>query len=290
MDFINEVNIISIVEHKNLVRLLGCCCSGPESLLVYEYLPNKSLDQFIFDHEKRKEMNWERRFKIITGTAQGLVYLHENPKVRIIHRDIKASNILLDWKLQAKIADFGLVRSFTEDKSHISTAIVGTLGYMAPEYVAHGQLTEKADVYSFGVLLLEIITGRQNGMITKTSEYSESLLTLAWKHYQIGTMEDIIDSNMTSNNCTNSMRRQVLRTAQIAFLCTQENALLRPSMSRALQMLMRGDEEIPKPTNPPFIDEDMMELNLCLVDSNGLLCNSSSSSVATMSYSSFCPR
>ncbi|KAK1281454.1 Cysteine-rich receptor-like protein kinase 2 [Acorus gramineus] len=112
----------------------------------------------------------------------------------------------------------------------------------------------------------------------------------AWKHYQIGSMENIIDSNMTSNNCANSMRRQVLRTAQIAFLCTQENALLRPSMSRVLQMLMRGDEELPKPTNPPFIDEDMMELNLCLVDSNGLLCNSSSSSVATMSYSSFCPR
>ncbi|XLS44768.1 hypothetical protein HN51_001633, partial [Arachis hypogaea] len=144
--FYNEVNIISSVEHKNLVRLLGCRYSGLESLLVYEFLPNKSLDQFIFDRVKGRELNWEKRYDIIIGTAEGLVYLHENSKTRIIHRDIKASNILLDAKLRAKIADFGLARSFQEDKR----------GYMAPEYLAHGQLTEKADVYSFGVLVLEI--------------------------------------------------------------------------------------------------------------------------------------
>ncbi|KAL2510252.1 Cysteine-rich receptor-like protein kinase 2 [Forsythia ovata] len=121
-DFYNEVNIISSVEHKNLVRLLGCSCSGPESLLVYEFLPNKSLDLFIFDPSKGKALNWEKRFEIIIGTAEGLVYLHENTNTRIIHRDIKASNILLDSRLRAKIADFGLARSFQEDKSHISTA------------------------------------------------------------------------------------------------------------------------------------------------------------------------
>ncbi|KAK1301483.1 Cysteine-rich receptor-like protein kinase 2 [Acorus calamus] len=162
MDFFNEVRLISSVEHKNLVRLLGCSCLGPESLLVYEYLPNKSLDRFIFDEEIGNVLDWEKRFKIITGTAQGLAHLHENPKARIIHRDIKASNVLLDSKFQAKIADFGLARSFEEDKTHVSTAIAGTLGYMAPEYIAHGQLSEKADVYSFGVLVLEIISGRQN--------------------------------------------------------------------------------------------------------------------------------
>ncbi|XP_068467997.1 cysteine-rich receptor-like protein kinase 2 isoform X2 [Phaseolus vulgaris] len=176
-DFYNEVNIISSLEHKNLVRLLGCSCSGPESLLVYEFLPNKSLDRFIFDKNKGKELNWEKRFEIIIGTTEGLVYLHENSKTRIIHRDIKASNILLDAKFRAKIADFGLARSFQEDKSHISTAIAGTLGYMAPEYLAHGQLTEKADVYSFGVLLLEMVTGRQNNR-SKVSEYSDSLVTV----------------------------------------------------------------------------------------------------------------
>ncbi|KAL2510256.1 Cysteine-rich receptor-like protein kinase 2 [Forsythia ovata] len=126
-DFYNEVNIISSVEHKNLVRLLGCSCSGPESLLVNELLPNKSLDLFIFDPSKGKALNWEKRFEIIIGTAEGLVYLHENTNTRIIHRDIKASNILLDSRLRAKIADFGLARSFQEDKSHISTAIAGTL-------------------------------------------------------------------------------------------------------------------------------------------------------------------
>ncbi|KAI7729778.1 hypothetical protein M8C21_017975 [Ambrosia artemisiifolia] len=127
VDFYNEVNIISSVEHKNLVRLLGCSCSGPESILVYEYLPNMSLDRFIFDELKGREIGWEKRFQIIIGIAEGLVYLHENTKNRIIHRDIKASNILLDLRLRPKIADFGLARSFQDDKSHISTAIAGTL-------------------------------------------------------------------------------------------------------------------------------------------------------------------
>ncbi|PON99002.1 Serine/threonine protein kinase [Trema orientale] len=130
-DFYNEVNIISSVEHKNLVRLLGCSCSGPESLLVYEFLPNKSLDRFIFDQTRGKGLNWEKRNEIIIGTAEGLVYLHENSNIRIIHRDIKSSNILLDSRLRAKIADFGLARSFQEDKSHISTAIAGTLDNQA---------------------------------------------------------------------------------------------------------------------------------------------------------------
>ncbi|PIN04178.1 Activin A type IB receptor, serine/threonine protein kinase [Handroanthus impetiginosus] len=182
-DFYNEVNIISSVEHKNLVKLLGCSCSGPESLLVYEFLPNKSLDHFIFDSSKAKTLNWEKRFKIIIGIVEGLVYLHENTKTRIIHRDIKASNILLDFRLRAKIADFGLARSFQEDKSHISTAIAGTLGYMAPEYLAHGRLTEKADVYSLGVLLLEIVTGSQNNR-TKASNYTDSIVIFTWKKFQ----------------------------------------------------------------------------------------------------------
>ncbi|KAF3629262.1 Cysteine-rich receptor-like protein kinase 2 [Capsicum annuum] len=161
-DFYNEVNIVSSVEHKNLTRLLGCSCLGPKSLLVYEFLPNQSLDRFIFDPIKGKDLNWLRRFEIIIGTTEGLIYLHENTKTQIIHRDIKASNILLDSRFRAKIADFGLARSFQEDKSHISTAIANTLEFMAPECLAHGQLMEKKDVYTFRVLLLEIVTGRQS--------------------------------------------------------------------------------------------------------------------------------
>ncbi|KAG5059246.1 hypothetical protein GLYMA_01G028100v4 [Glycine max] len=289
-DFYNEVNIISSVEHKNLVRLLGCSCSGPESLLVYEFLPNRSLDRYIFDKNKGKELNWENRYEIIIGTAEGLVYLHENSKTRIIHRDIKASNILLDAKLRAKIADFGLARSFQEDQSHISTAIAGTLGYMAPEYLAHGQLTEKADVYSFGVLLLEIVTARQNNR-SKASEYSDSLVTVAWKHFQAGTSEQLFDPNLDlqeDHNSNVNVKDEIIRVVHIGLLCTQEVPSLRPSMSKALQMLTKKEEHLDAPSNPPFLDESTMELH----DTSGdpFYPLTAPDSIATMSHSSFYPR
>ncbi|XP_019176783.1 PREDICTED: cysteine-rich receptor-like protein kinase 2 [Ipomoea nil] len=288
-DFYNEVNIISSVEHKNLVRLLGCSCSGPESLLVYEYMHNQSLDQFIFDPNKGKALNWERRFEIIIGTAEGLVYLHENSRNRIIHRDIKASNILLDSRLRAKIADFGLARSFQEDKSHISTAIAGTLGYMAPEYLAHGQLSEKADVYSFGVVLLEIVSGRQNNR-SKATEYTDSLVNIAWMHFQQGTVNELFDPNLMLHNYHNiNVKNEVLRVVHIGLLCTQEAPSLRPSMSKALQMLVKK-EELPAPTNPPFVDEKTMELNDGWDNQSFPLRGSESASVASVSHSSFYPR
>ncbi|XP_022776137.1 cysteine-rich receptor-like protein kinase 3 isoform X2 [Durio zibethinus] len=160
--FFNEVNLISGIYHKNLVKLLGCSITGPESLLVYEYVPNQSLHDYLFVKKDVEPLRWEARYKIVLGTAEGLAYLHEESKLRIIHRDIKLSNILLDEGLTPKIADFGLARLFPEDKTHISTAIAGTLGYMAPEYVVFGKLTEKADVYSFGVLVIEITCGKRN--------------------------------------------------------------------------------------------------------------------------------
>ncbi|XP_068638108.1 cysteine-rich receptor-like protein kinase 2 [Aristolochia californica] len=289
-DFYNEVNIISSVEHKNLVRLLGCSCSGPESLLVYEFLPNKSLDCFIFDAERGKALSWDKRFEIIIGTVEGLAYLHENSKVRIIHRDIKASNILLDSRLRAKIADFGLARSFQEDKSHISTAIAGTLGYMAPEYLAHGQLTEKADVYSFGVLLIETVTARQNNK-TKEYDYTDSLVTATWRHFQAKQMEDLIDPNLLLHNNQNSetIKEEILRVVHVALLCTQENHSLRPPMSRVLRMLQRKEKELPPPTNPPFVDERTMELNDTSDAPQRPLFTSTSYSVGSVSYS-FYPR
>uniref|UniRef100_A0A2N9ILQ4 Cysteine-rich receptor-like protein kinase 2 n=1 Tax=Fagus sylvatica TaxID=28930 RepID=A0A2N9ILQ4_FAGSY len=289
-DFYNEVNIISSAEHKNLVRLLGCSCSGPESLLVYEFLPNKSLDQFIFDENRGKALNWEKRYEIIVGTAEGLVYLHENCKIRIIHRDIKASNILLDSRLRAKIADFGLARSFQEDQSHISTAIAGTLGYMAPEYLAHGQLTEKVDVYSFGVLLLEIVTGRQNNG-GQTSEDSDSLITITWRHFQSETIDQLFDPNlMLHNHYNGSVKNEILRVVHIGLLCTQEIQSLRPTMSKALQMLTKKDDHLPAPTNPPFIDEKTMELTDMCEDPCYPLKSGYPASIATISDSSFCPR
>ncbi|KAE8692324.1 Cysteine-rich receptor-like protein kinase 2 [Hibiscus syriacus] len=290
-DFFNEINIISSVEHKNLVRLLGCSCSGPESLLVYEFLPNKSLDSFIFDPSRSGELTWEKRYQIIIGTVEGLAYLHENPTQKIIHRDIKASNILLDLKFRAKIADFGLARAFDEDRSHISTAVAGTLGYMAPEYLAKGQLTDKADVYSFGVLLLEMVTGKQNNG-SRHTDYSDSIISVAWNHFQSGTAEEIYDPNIMPKDIDqcNSVKSQIYRVLHIGLLCTQENRSLRPSMSKVLQMLTKKDEDLPAPTIPPFMDEQTMEFNETSENGNYPLNAGGTNSGATIDHSSFHPR
>ncbi|XP_076911515.1 cysteine-rich receptor-like protein kinase 2 isoform X2 [Bidens hawaiensis] len=288
-DFYNEVNIVSSFEHKNLVRLLGCSCSGPESFLVYEYLPNMSLDRFIFDAIKGKELNWEKRFVIILGTTEGLVYLHENNKTCIIHRDIKAANILLDSRLRAKIADFGLARSFQEDKSHISTAVAGTLGHMAPEYLALGQLTEKADVYSYGVLLLEVVTGIQNSG-SKNSEYTDSLVAIAWRHFQLGTVEEILDPNLMFHTYPNhNFKKEAIKVVHVGLLCTQEDPTLRPTISMALKMLVKDDEPLPPPSSPPFINDDdikQLEENIQRYNDN----DADFDSVATVSHSQFSPR
>ncbi|KAD2393752.1 hypothetical protein E3N88_40729 [Mikania micrantha] len=289
-DFYNEVNMISSVQHKNLVRLLGCSCSGPESILIYEYLPNMSLDHFIFDVTKGRTLNWEKRHNIITGTAEGLVYLHENTKCRIIHRDIKAANILLDLRLRAKIADFGLARSFQDDKSHISTAIAGTLGYMAPEYIAHGQLTEKVDVYSFGVLVLEVVTGIENNK-SKNTEYTDSLVAIAWNHFQQNKAEEIFDPNLMMHLSPNQKhQKEAIKAIQVGLLCTQEDPSLRPSMSTVLKMLAEDDEPLPAPSNPPFIDENAMELNEITHKLHQYFNNDNSCSIATVDHSQFLPR
>ncbi|GJT10051.1 cysteine-rich receptor-like protein kinase 2 [Tanacetum coccineum] len=289
-EFYNEVNMVNSVQHKNLVKLLGCSCSGPESILVYEYLPNTSLDHFIFDATKGKFLNWEKRFNIIIGTTEGLVYLHENIKTRIIHRDIKAANILLDLRFRAKIADFGLAISFQDDKSQVSSGIAGTLGYMAPEYLAHGQLTEKTDVYSFGVLLLEVVTGMENNR-NKNVEYTDGLVSTVWKHFKQGTLEKIFDPNLMMHIYPNiSYHKEALRVVQVRLICIQEAPSLRPIMSTVLKMLAENDEPLPAPTTPPFIDENM-ELNHITPRLPHLpKCDGDdSSSIATASHSDFYP-
>ncbi|KAI3698497.1 hypothetical protein L2E82_42089 [Cichorium intybus] len=289
-DFYHEVNIISSVDHKNLVKLVGFSCLGPESILIYEYLPNKSLNHFIFDAARGKELNWAKRYDIIVGIAEGLAYLHENSKTRIIHRDIKAANILLDSRLRAKIADFGLARSFQEDKNHISTGIAGTLGYMAPEYILNGKLTEKVDVYSFGVLLLEVVTGIPNrGM--QTSEDDHSLLWIAWRHFKQGTVEEIFDPNLMLNDDTSSsMKKEIKSVIHIGFLCTQEVPSLRPTMSMTLQMLSKNIEPLPAPSNPPCIPESDTETNeFGQIPALRHRVNNPAS-LPTVTHTSFCPR
>ncbi|XP_038892180.1 cysteine-rich receptor-like protein kinase 3 [Benincasa hispida] len=243
--FFNEVNLISGIRHKNLVGLLGCSITGPESLLVYEYVPNQSLHDYLFGNKNVQPLSWESRFKIVLGTAEGLAYLHEESNVKIIHRDIKLSNILLDNDFTPKIADFGLARLLPEDKTHISTAIAGTLGYMAPEYVVRGKLSEKADVYSFGVFAIEVITGRRNNHFFQDST---SILQKVWNLYGEGRLYAVVDPILAGDH----PRDKASQLLQIGLVCVQAYADLRPSMSMVVKMLT-ANYEIPQPKQPPYL-------------------------------------
>ncbi|KAJ7970810.1 Protein kinase family protein [Quillaja saponaria] len=256
----NEMDIISRAQHKNLVRFLGCCFTTADSFLIYEFLVNRSLDCILFDPEKKQQLDWPKRREIIIGTAEGLEFLHKHSHVRIIHRDIKASNILLDLKHRPKIADFGLSRFYSCDKNPINTAIAGTLGYMAPEYLAEGRLTEKVDVYSFGVLVLETISGVQNNKFQPADTF-ETLVAHAWKHFQWNTVPEIIDESMEAKDI-----EEIIRIVQVGLLCTQESPSLRPSMTRVTKMLKQKDHELPEPSKPPFTD-DCMEFSHSLSSS-----------------------
>ncbi|MBA0779511.1 hypothetical protein Gotri_003761 [Gossypium trilobum] len=260
-DFFNEVNLISRIQHKNLVKLLGASIEGPESLLVYEYVPNKSLDQFIFDEEKSKLLNWKQRLNIIVGTAEGLAHLHGGGShVRIIHRDIKCSNVLLDDNLNAKIADFGLVRCLATEKSHLSTGIAGTLGYMAPEYLVRGQLSEKADVYSFGVLVLEIVCGKKNSSFTTAGSLLQTVSSQCNnRDSDISPISNVLAEAIDPCIRDEMSEKEAPEVLRVGLLCTQASVLLRPSMAEVVQMLTDKDYEIPTPNQPPFLNANVLE-------------------------------
>ncbi|XP_078157102.1 cysteine-rich receptor-like protein kinase 6 isoform X2 [Carex rostrata] len=242
----NELVIVAKLRHKNLVRVLGVCLEGQEKLLVYEFLPNRSLDTFIFDNERRQELDWIKRMAIINGIARGLLYLHEESQLKIIHRDLKASNILLDSDMNPKISDFGLARLFLADQTvHVTRRVVGTFGYMAPEYALHGRYSIKSDVFSFGVLLLEIITGKRCCGTFET-ELSEDLLSSTWEHWTAGTITNIINPIM---DCPTNER---IRYIHIGLLCVQEDVKDRPRMSEVVIMLVTNSVSLQVPSKPAF--------------------------------------
>ncbi|KAH9541895.1 hypothetical protein CY35_14G088600 [Sphagnum magellanicum] len=265
-DFLNEVVSITGVRHKNLVKLKGCCLHHTQRLLVYEYVENKNLAEALWgsNMENNISLDWPTRFHIFVGIARGLVYLHEDLQPCIIHRDIKASNILLDNNLNAKIADFGLARLFSDDESQLFTQVAGTIGYMSPEYATLGQLSTKVDVYSFGILLLEIISGRKAILQNATSNVY--LVEWAWFLHKTNMLISLVDQKIHNTIVESEMRRVI----NVALLCVQIELTKRPIMSQVLNML-QGEMDLPNIASPSQTSISNLSMDVSTSESNHLL-------------------
>ncbi|CAL5062373.1 unnamed protein product [Urochloa decumbens] len=260
----NELALVAKLKHKNLARLVGVCLEQQERLLVYEFVPNRSLDLILFDIEKREQLDWEQRYKIINGIARGLQYLHEDSQLKVVHRDLKASNILLDANMNPKISDFGLARIFGRDQTQaVTKRVVGTYGYMAPEYVTRGNYSVKSDAFCFGVIVLEIITGRKNSGCSNSGS-PEDLLTMVWEHWEAGTATETVDPCMGGSFSEGDL----LKCIHVGLLCVQGDPAVRPVMSSVVTMLGSDTvnfQEDQAPSKPAFLsgntadDQDLVD-------------------------------
>ncbi|KAJ4833177.1 hypothetical protein Tsubulata_016045 [Turnera subulata] len=262
-EFRNEVVLIAKLQHKNLVGLVGSCIQGEDRMLIYEYMPNKSLDYFIFGlclltfsalvytnpyGERSASLGWQTRFNIVLGIARGLLYLHQDSKLQIIHRDLKPSNILLDRNLNSKISDFGLARIFGDDGNEAKTdRVVGTLGYMSPEYTIDGTFSVKSDVFSLGVILLEIVSGKKNRGFFHP-DHRHNLLGHAWLMWKQDKVLELRDPSL-EETCIES---QVVRCIHVGLLCVQKHPDDRPEMSSVVFMLGNEGVVLPQPKEPGY--------------------------------------
>ncbi|KAM0031179.1 putative protein kinase RLK-Pelle-DLSV family [Helianthus debilis subsp. tardiflorus] len=263
-EFKNEVTFATKLQHVNLIKLLGFCTEREEKMLIYEYMPNKSLDFYIFDPQRRLRLNWEKWVEIIEGIIQGLLYLQEYSRLTIVHRDLKASNILLDANMKPKISDFGIAKSFESNEIEaVTDRIVGTYGCVPPEYIKQGLYSRKYDVYSFGVLLLQIISGKKNYNVYGPHQ-NLNLLEYAYVLCKEGRGLEFIDTLLDDESSTYKLTRCI----QVALLCVEEKWTHRPSMVEVAAMLRNENQNLPMPRRPAFSTNEYDEENKNKINGN----------------------